>query len=190
MLKGSKLVRWLGDVDTYDVDNGSSASLSLSEAGANTGTLLAGNMLEWAAGDDKVLAHVTGHAVGMLQQDINLYGTTDADAYRKQGVGDQWNIPAKKGAEVSIRKPKPGCEAIFEGEGVGAINNFVITSGTGAIASNTARFTALSVYKGGWRQAQTGEFVLAHLEQADLTPLDDDANLRIRIRFCSPYVKA
>ncbi len=189
MLKGSKLRQWLSPVSHYELQSGASTSLALSEADANVGTLLSGSLVDYAADSDSVWAHITGRALGFLMDDINLYGTMDEVAYRKWGIGDIWNIPKARGAMVNIMLPRPHSLMLFEGVGAAAINNLVVTSGTGLLSAATARGSELSVIKGGLRLAQTDEMVFAHLEQANLTPLADPGNLRIRVKFVSPYKK-
>jgi hypothetical protein len=137
----------------------------------------------------------TGIAWGILTRDVNFSGTTNDAGFKKLTVGGFPDIPVKKGACVTIQVPLPGAEAIFEGavditSGVAAAIDgpgLVLKTGTGAISAATPVNSRLSVVNGVWRLAQTGDFVLAHLKQANYTP-KNAGEIRIRVRFCVPHV--
>jgi hypothetical protein len=168
-------------------------NLPLSNADANsaTATLLLGKMVDYAAADETQMRLGTGFAVGILGQSINLNGTTDDLGFKKLTVGGFPDIPAKRGLAVGIFCPFPGFEAIFEGAadisgGNGpAIDHLVVKTGTGALGGGTSDLTPLSVVNGAWRAAQSGDYVLANFRQ-NLTP-KNAGEIRIRVRFCSPW---
>lgn len=190
---GHQYFRWL--MGEFDRVNGTTSDVNLSDADANAGELGVGIMLDYKADSHLAFAFVTGSAIGFTTQAIDQYGTTSATVYRQQDVISKSGIPfiqvpVKKGQPVALSVPRPWSMAEFEGLGAASYGNRVITATTtGYLASGTARRTPLSVERGGWKQAQTGELVLAFLEQANLTPYTA-GNLRIRVRFCSPHLKA
>ena len=191
---GSNYFQWLlGDVMLMQRQSGGTSNLNLSNADAAVGTLRAGTMVEFTAGYTDRFSFVTGSAIGFITQPINETGLESATEFRKRALQpngyQSYETPVKKGDNVAVTIPHPNSQAIFEGTGVAAYGNLVITSGTGALADSDARFTELSVNRGGWYKAQTGDLVLALLEDPALTPVADDSNLRIRVRFVSPYVK-
>lgn len=185
---GSLLFQWLRG--PYH-NNGylKTTNLPITEADANsaTGILKRGKLVNSAANSETEMAFTDGFMLGILTRNVSLNGLSDVTGFKNFTIGlhDQ---PAKRGQAVTLRVPGLNAEAIFEGVGVASVDTLVITSGTGAIASGTARHTELSVLKGGWRIAQTTERVWAILEQANYTP-NVGGNVRIRVRFVSPYVK-
>ena len=117
--------------------------------------------------------------IGWMTQGMDANGLT----MENFAVVGNTNINLRSGQEVSLRIPEVGNEYEIEGAGVAGGGNLVVTSGTGAIASNTARYTLLAVHKGGLRVAQAGDVASFELVAADLTPLADDANVRIHVRY-------
>jgi hypothetical protein len=185
----SSTFKWL--MGEFDKVPGNSSGLALSDGDANAGTLGKGVICDYAANSHTVFAMLDGKGIGILESDVDQYGVnTDAHIVRRQFDKNVYDIPIKKGQPVSLIVPHPNSMAEFEGLGAGSYNNKVITATTtGFLSSGTTRHTQLSSYKGGWRTAQSGDLVLALLEQANLTP-ETAGNLRIRVRFVSPYVLA
>lgn len=193
MFFGTNYFSWhLGE--GFNRRSGTTANLNLSNADADVGLLRSGTLVDFTAGYTDRFSFVAGSALGFITQPINQDGIESATEFRKRALQPKgyasYETPIKKGASVTIIVPEPNDEAIYEGEGVTAYGNLVVTSGTGAITDATARRTPLSVSRGGLYVAQSGDLVIAHMEQADLTPLVDPANVRVRVRFVSPYVKS
>ena len=189
---GHQYFRWLmGDFHRV---SGTTADVNLSDADAAAGELGVGIMLDFKADSHLALAFVTGSAIGFTTQAIDQYGTTSATVYRNLDVREKSGIPfipvpVKKGQPVALSVPEPWSMAEFEGLGAASYGNRVITATTtGFLSASTARRVPLSVERGGWKEAQTGELVLAFMEQSNLTPYTV-GNIRIRVRFCSPYLK-
>jgi len=189
---GHQYFRWL--MGEFDRVNGTTADVNLSDADANAGELGVGIMLDYKADSHLALAFVTGSAIGFTTQAIDQYGTTSAAVYRNLDVREKSGIPfiqvpVKKGQPIALSVPRPHSMAEFEGLGAASYGNRVITATTtGFLSSSTARRTPLSVERGGWKEAQSGELVLAFMEQANLTPYTA-GNVRIRIKFTAPYLK-
>lgn len=170
-------------------------NLPLSNADANSATAILplGKIVDYAAADETQMRLATAFGVGILSQSVSLNGTTDDAGFKKLTVGGFPDIPAKRGIAVGIFCPFPGVEAIFEGNadisgGNGpAIDSLVVKTGTGALGGGTTDQTELSVVNGAWRAAQSGDFVLALFRQ-NLTP-NTVGNIRIRLRYISPYKK-
>ena len=129
--------------------------------------------------------------IGVVHLLLRENATVSTDATEKKLNIGNIDIPVKRGAAVTLQCPYPGAQAIFEGTGSAATpgDTLVCDAGTGALASGTAKLSELSVVGGAWRLAQTGEMVLGLLLDNNLTPLTV-AQLRIRIKFVSPYKKA
>ena len=132
----------------------------------------------------------SGYAIGYTTQDMDNEGNTSLASFKARIIrdGNSIDLPIKKGQNLSLRVPKAGAEIEVEGLGVAAVGNLLITSGTGAVASNTAALTELAYFHGGVRKAQAGEFVQGLLLVADLTP-EVEGNLRIRYRVVDGYIK-
>jgi hypothetical protein len=127
----------------------------------------------------------SGFGVGFLTQDIDANGLTGLQGFQNFIIGKLDN-PAKNGIEVAVAKPTVGSEFEYEGAGTAIPGNLVCTSGTGAIATSTARKTQLSFLNGCLRIAQSGEIASLILLAADLEPVADDSNVRIRVMFTGP----
>lgn len=170
-------------------------NLPLSNADANSASAILplGKIVDYAAASEAEMRLGTGFGIGILSQAITLNGTTDDAGFKKLTVGGFPDIPAKRGIAVGVFCPFPGVEAIFEGAcdisgGNGpAIDGLVVKTGTGAIGGGTSDLELLSVVNGAWRVAQSGDFVLALFRQS-LTPVNA-GEIRIRVRFCSPWKK-
>lgn len=117
--------------------------------------------------------------IGWLTQGVDEDGLT----MENFGIVQNPNYNLRSGQEVSLRVMEVGNEFEIEGAGAAGGGNLVVTSSTGAIATNTARYTLLSVHKGGLRVAQAGDVAAFELVAADLTPLADAANVRIHVRY-------
>ena len=168
--------------------------LALSNADANSATAViqVGKMVDYKDNDETLMKYGMGNAIGILTRPVSLNGTTDDAGFKKLTLGGFYDIPVKRGLPVSIFKPFPGCEAIFEGAGNTAgnmIDHLVISAGTGALAAGTAIGSELSVTNGAWRIAQVGDWVLAKLLQANYTPVNA-TEVRIRLSFVAPYKKS
>lgn len=155
-------------------------------------TLTKGTWLNPKNGTDDTIAQLaSGVALGFATQDMDNEGHTSLQAFQDVSIGKQ-DIPIKKGQAMTVRVPNTNSRLEFEGAGAAVPGNLVCTSGTGAIASNTAKDTELSFLNGCIRKAQTGDIVQLLLETAALTaenPNDGDANVRIRVRVVGGYVK-
>lgn len=184
---GNNKFKWLSGREFKAIGICSTSGLALADSDSNhpTAVLEIGLMVD-AVLSTKVLSIVNGKATGFLSQRVSLNGITDNQGFRDFSIG-KLDLPVKKGAPVSIHIPDPNTYAEFEGLGASSIGNFVITAtDTGALQTNTARGTALSVKKGGWYIAQPGDMCLAHLETASITPVTS-GNRRICVKFVSPY---
>jgi hypothetical protein len=192
---GSNNFQLLSDPSKYNgtmVSFLKTTNLPLSHADANspTAVLQCGKMVDYAAASEAELRFNTGYAVGILANFISLNGTTDDAGFKKLTLGGFPDLPAKRGLPCGVFCPFPGVEAIAEGAGDtggNMIDHLVIKTGTGALSGGTTDLTELSVINGAWRAAQSGDFVLALFRQS-LTPLLA-GNIRIRLRFVSPYKK-
>lgn len=192
MFFGSTRMEYLSGKNSFrEIGYLKTTNLPLSDANANLGTLQLGKMVNEAAdpNEESQMALSTGFAIGFLTRSIDLYGTTGDTAFKKLAIGNI-DIPVMRGAPVTVQCPYPGAQAIFEGNGAATapIDHLVITSGTGALSSGTAKLSELSVISGAWRLAQTGDMVLGLLLDNNLTP-KNVGELRIRIQFISPYKK-
>lgn len=184
----STTFKWLlGDFSKLE---GNSSGLALSDADADAGSLGKGVICDFAANSHTVFAMINGKGIGILEDSVDQYGVnTDANIVRREFDKNPFEIYKKKGQPVSLIVPAPNSMAEFDGAGAASYGNKVITATTtGYLTSATARYTQLSSYKGGWRTAQSGDLVLALLEQANLT--SQVSGVRIRVRFVSPYVLA
>lgn len=117
-----------------------------------------------------------GDMTGFLAQKVTTAGPSFEDLNFKK------DLDALMGHKVSLISLEDGGEFEVEGEPSKAYtdsqNGLVVTSGTGAIAADTAAGTQLSVKSGRWYQAQTGDFVLAILRKV-ITGVADSSNIRI-----------
>lgn len=188
---GSEKFKWVyGDwtrMSTY-----ATTDLPLSEADANSATAVIerGNMLDIDYVNRK-LVYTTGNGVGLLEQRVSLNGVSGSNPSQlvyDLFIGRKDLATVKRGAPASIRVPRAGAIAEFEGLGAAAYGNFVITATTtGHLGGTPTLNSELTVEKGGWRIAQVGEMVLGFLESYTVTPIADAGNRRIAVRFCSPY---
>ncbi len=123
---------------------------------------------------DPTLFDVAQHNtfIGHLTRQVRVGGLTITD--RVFGVTSDTPVgveaPFTSGQEVSVEKAK---EIELEG------SDYLVTSGTGAIASDTAVGSPLSYYNGKLRQTQTDEVVNYRISANGLTPMKAGA-LRIR----------
>lgn len=184
---GSKLFKpYWGKWDHFGVLKTNHVWLSASNADA--GTLPKGTFLDFHPTIEGEAVLASGNFVGMLIEDMDQSGVLSVQSYYDRSIGRVEN-PLRKGTAVSLRRFYAGGMAEFEGLGVSAPGNLVITSGTGAISAATARKTELSTHNGGLRVAQSGDIVIALMEKANLTP-EIAGNVRIRIRFTGCDKKA
>lgn len=186
---GSTLFQWVhGQIE--HIGYYGTTNLALPDSSVNSGVLPKGTFVDGSADDtpdnaEAVLASGSGF-LGVLVQDVDTEGLTGDSGFKKFTIGKLDN-PVKQGAKVSIRKPMPNGQAEFEGLGTAQPGNLVCTSGTGSLSSGTAKETELSLFNGALRVAQTGDLVVAHMMNANVTP-KTSGNLRIRVKFVSPYV--
>ena len=193
MFFGSTRMEYLSGKESFrEIGYLKTTNVPLSQASANLGVLQLGKMMNEAADPNEETEMVLGDgfALGFMTRALDLYGTTGDTSYKKLGIGNI-DIPVKRGAPVTLQCPFPGAQAIFEGTGSAATpgDTLVCDAGTGALSSGTAKLSELSVIKGAWRLAQTGEMVLGLLLDNNLTP-KNVGELRIRLMFVSPYKKA
>ena len=192
MFFGSTRMEYLSGKNSFrEIGYLKTTNVPLSQADANAGTLQLGKMMNEAAdpNEESEMVLGDGFAIGFLTRALDLYGTTGDAAFKKLAIGNI-DIPVKRGQPVTLQCPFPGAQAIFEGTGSAATpgDTLVCDAGTGALASGTTKLTELSVIKGAWRIAQSGDFVLAILLDSNLTP-KNVGELRIRLEFVSPYKK-
>lgn len=164
--------------------------LSGADADSATALLQRGKMIDEKANDETMMKLGNGNAIGILTRNVSLTGTKNLQWFQNLTLGGHIDTPVTRGLPVTLFMPYPGCEAIFEGAAVdvagSAIDHLVLKTGTGAISGATAVDTALSVINGCWRIAQTGDFVLALLKQANYTP-KTVGSIRIRVHFIPKY---
>lgn len=201
MFFGSTRHQWLTPKAFFEIGYLKTTELPLSTADANspTASLQSGKMVDMKDNSETEMKLGTGYSIGILTRPISLLGTRDPATFQKMTIGNQKlvDLPVSRGLCVTVQCPYPGAEMLFEGAaditGAGtvlqAIDHLVVKTGTGAISAVTAINSELSVVNGAWRLAQSGDFVLAQLRQANLTPINA-GEIRIRVRFCSPYLKA
>lgn len=163
-------------------------NLSLSDAGANLGTLKRGKLVDFADNSEvEMKLGGVGGAMGFLENNITLDGTTDLQGFKDLTIGKQ-DLPRKKGEAVSILVPMPGSVWEVEGLGAGPIDVLLITSGTGAISAATPIGTMLGVVSGAFRIAQVNaspaasDVVVARIVSANLTP-ENAGEVRLRIEW-------
>lgn len=166
--------RWdhVGYCDTSEV--------YLPSSSVNSGVLPKGTALNYKNGNDQKAQLASGMAVGFTTQDITLEGQASLQSFKDRTIG-KTDLPIAVGQNVSLRMPTLNSELEVEGSGVAQPGNLVCTSGTGALASNTARRTKLSFLNGSFRIAQTGDVAQFLLLETGLTA-NIDGNLRIRVR--------
>jgi hypothetical protein len=200
MFFGSDRCEWLTPKNFFEIGYLKTTELPLSAADANstTAALKIGKIVDYKDNSELEMKLGSGFGVGLLTRPVSLLGGLATDVQlRTAQLGTahgREDIPVTRGFPVTIQCPLTGAEAIFEGAaditGAGtvlqAIDHLVVKTGTGAIGAGTAINTLLSVLNGAWRIAQTGDFVLAVLRQANLTP-KNVGEIRIRVRFISPY---
>lgn len=188
---GNNRVRWTnGGFHSIGFLKTTELAITNADADSATGVIKRGKLMDYKAGSIELMAYGSGYFEGILTEDVSLNGLGGDAGFKNFTIGKLDN-PKKRGAAVSIRVPHPGAECEFEGgpADTAIVDNLVCTSGTGAIAANTARLTELSVLNGCWRKAQAGEHVMALLLDANLVP-ETASNIRMRVRFVSPYIKA
>lgn len=169
------------------------ATLGLSEADANAGTMRRGKGMRFADNSDVNAAFSSiNDFFGILMHPVNLNGTTDATGFR-DFVMNKLDLPRKRGSKVLLRQPLPGCMIELEdadSQTVG-IDRLLVTSGTGAISAATPLHTPLTYEDGALRVAQSGagvnEMVFARIKRANLTPVTA-GQIRVRVEFVSPYL--
>lgn len=131
----------------------------------------------------------TSPIIGLLTQKV----TEDGPSYEQKSLGIL-DLPEKVGSAVSMYAPKDGDRLEVEGEPSkgpdDAQSGLLVTDGTGAVASNTAIDTQMSVYKGRWRQAQSGDYVEGLLKRTGVTPEADASNIRVEIEIRKLGIKA
>lgn len=130
----------------------------------------------------------SGHGIGFMTQDMNQNGLLDDTGFKNFSIGKLDN-PVANGTVVSLRKPTLGAELEYEGGGVVGGGNLVCTSGTGALALNTARLTQLSVLAGSLRQAQTGDNIMFELLDTGLAKAVSTSDMRCRVRYLGGAAK-
>jgi hypothetical protein len=164
------------------------ASLRLSDADADAGTINRGKLMGINANFTDMLWADAKNCWGFLMQYVDLNGTGGDAGFKKVSLGYP-DIPAARGSKVSLLIPDPNC--IFEMEGpdsyAGGVDNLLQTSGTGAIATSTPAGTELAANAGCLYIAQLGDIVIGQMMKADLTP-ENAAEIRVRFRTVSPYV--
>lgn len=133
------------------------------------------------AGGDRanaIPAYGTGFE-GFLLQEVTAAGPTAL-----QLIAQLKSLPAQAEQAVSIARGEGRIEV--EGPKLAGVANssaLIITSGTGAITSSTAKHTELSFRNGKWRVAQTGDRVCGEMLKANITPeVDSTNNVRCEIR--------
>ena len=155
-------------------------NIPLSDADAAVGVIPRGTWFDYEAGSIEEAALGSGNAIGVTVQDLDHLGMTGLQAFQDFSIG-KLDRNILKPRPVSLRRPVSGAEMEVEGLGTALPGNLVCTSGTGSISSGTARKTELSVLNGCLRVAQSGDIVLAIMEDANLTP-EAVGNVRILIR--------
>lgn len=169
-------------------------AITAADADSATGAIQPGKLVDNKANSESLLKYGSGYAIGFITEYVTLNGTKNDEWFKKLTLGGYPDTPVTRGLPVSVVCPFPGLEAIFEGavdissSNTPAIDGLVVKTGTGAIATNTAINSDLSCINGCWKLAAAGDFVLAHLRQANLTP-NNSGEIRIRVRFCSPHLK-
>ena len=100
--------------------------------------------------------------LGFLTRDVTSTGPVLGDHV----YPGRLELPFVAGGEVTLEKAD---EVEVEGEAANA--GLVVTSGTGAITTDTAVGTGLSFYGGKWREVQTGEIAFYRLS-GQITPVN------------------
>lgn len=131
--------------------------------------------------DDTTGVLASGFAIGFITNDVDANGLTGLQGFQNMIIGKLDN-PVKNGYEVAVAKPSVGAEFEVEGAGGALPGNLVATTGTGALADDTARKTQLSFFNGCIRIAQTNDHIQMILLEPNLTPVVD-GNLRIRVQW-------
>lgn len=200
MFFGSTRCQFLTPKAFFEIGYLNTTELPLSTADANspTAALKIGKMVDFKDNSELEMKLGSGYAVGLLTRPVSLKGYLDtAIQLRAAQLGTPHgseDVPVTRGKPVTIQCPYPGAEAIFEGAAdvgaadatvANAIDHLVVKTGLGALSSGTAINTLLSVVNGAWRVAQTGNFAIAVLRQANYTPINA-GEVRIRVRFISP----
>lgn len=166
------------------------ASLALSDGDANNGIIKTGKCVNFAANSQVNMAYAAYNTsfLGFLSQDISANGFQVTSTYEQ--FQNKWLYnPVRRGLACSVLVPHLFSMWEMEGLGTVGINTMVVTSGTGAVAANTALNTELTLESGAWRKAASGERVYAELTQANLAPAIV-GNIRIQVKILSPYFKA
>lgn len=165
-------------------------SLGLSDADADVGLIRVGKPVTFANNSLDTMKYGDNDSfLGFLGKDISLEGPLGVQSYYDINALGLIDIPTKRGSKVEVIIPRIGFLFEVEDAGTDKVEKMLITSGTGAIANNTALHTELSLTdKGCWKLAADGDMVYAHLYQANVAPKIEN-NVRIRARICSPYRK-
>lgn len=156
-----------------------------------TGVYRKGTLVDQKADNEHVAVLATGRVLGLITQDIDENGLDNDAGFKNFTIGKLDNPIKRSVNRITARRMAPGSHLEYEGLGAALPGNLVATSGTGAIASNTARGTELSVLNGCIMIAQSGDIVSYHLLKADLVPVADAGNLRILVeKIPNSYTKA
>ncbi len=129
-----------------------------------------------SAANAAIAAYGTGF-LGFLMQQVTADGVTAL-----QHLASIKQVPAPVGQAISIATGEG--EILVEGAdstGISTVAALLITAGTGAITSSTAKHTQLSFRGGKWRVAQTGDRVCGVMIDAGMTP-EVATQIRCRIR--------
>lgn len=200
MFFGSTLFEFLTPKAFFEIGYLKTTELPLSAADANSATavLKIGKVVDFKDNSETEMKFGTGYGVGFLTRPVSKLGRMEVNnLLREAQMGTAHgaeDVPVTRGQPVTIQCPYAGAEFIAEGQaditGAGTvlqgIDHLVVKTGTGAISAGTAINSLLSVVNGAWRIAQTGDFVLATLRQANYTPVVA-GGIRIRGRWISPY---
>jgi hypothetical protein len=163
------------------------SDLALNDADDNTGVVPRGKLMGYGT-DITDMAYASGeNFVGLLMQNVDHYGTTGDAGFRKFSL-QYPDISAKRGTQVSLLIPKPGCIFEFEGPAsqAASVSYLLVTSGAGALSAAAAPGTKLGCINGALRLAQIGDLVVATVIDADRTPKNTD-EIRIRVQFVGGF---
>jgi hypothetical protein len=167
------------------------ATLPLDDGNTVNGIVKRGKPMAFNMSDLTLMQYATPlNFLGFLMENVNNFGTNGWEGFGKFTLGFE-DMPARRGAAVSLLMP--GLNSIWEFEGPpdypGGIEQLLVTTGTGAISSSTqpGQYLGLSNF-GCWRVVQANTLALAKLLDADLPPLADNDNIRIRLQFTTPAI--
>lgn len=133
-----------------------------------------------------------GRYVGFISKKVTVEGSK-LDRMFIYGYQDH---PAKSGDKVTLQRVPDGGEIEVEAppsktsSAVDANSQpyLLVTSGTGALSTSTAKDQDLSFLNGRWRAAQSGDYIAGRVVK-QLTPLVE-GNVRLLIQIVSGTVKA